>query len=303
VITTLEEDFKKIGLIAESKSQTEDTETEADGAETESPESPESIDEAGRIMRRTVAGGRKLARTKRTPVKTKMKGKRYWRKMKNKMKLKRKQKMRKPMARKRAKILRKRASARRHEGSENSPIANLIEEVADIVASIESAPKTDAIKSFANIAIISDLLANTFNEWSENLTEETSDQETFDTLVEAAESLADLAEAAAEIATALKEGNELEGDAGELEAIFKEYMEDLLEGMDLYNEATAQMEKKAAESDDGDEDDAEDDEDDEDDAEDDDETESKKSKKEAETGDKEASLTKEGKKKSFPFKR
>lgn len=236
VITTLEEDFKKIGLIAESKSQTEDTETE-DGAE-----SPETLDEK-RIMRRTQAGGRKLVRTKRTPVKLKQKAKRYWKRFKNIFKLKRKKKMRKPQVRRRAKILRKRAAKRAHrEGSENSPIANLIEEVADIVASIETAPKTDAIKSFANIAIISDLLANTFNEWSEGLTEDISDQETFDTLVEAAESLADLAEAAAEIATALKEGDELEGDEGELEAVFKEYMEDLLEGMDLYNEATAQME-------------------------------------------------------------
>jgi hypothetical protein len=278
VITTLEEDFKKIGLIAESKSQTEDTD---DGAE----DGAEGLDET-RIMRRTVAGGRKLARTKRTPVAKKMKSKRYYRKAKNILKLKRKKKMRKPVVRRRAKLLRKRAAKRRHEGTESSPIANLIEEVADIVASIESAPKTDAIKSFANIAIISDLLANTFNEWSENLTEETSDQETFDTLVDAAESLADLAEAAAEIATALKEGSDIDGDEGELETLFKEYMEDLLEGMDLYNEASAQMEmdtmhgkagnigqkKKGlrAESDDKDADDEkdEDDDEDEDDAED-----------------------------------
>ena len=75
VITTLEEDFKKIGLIAESKSQTEDTETEADGAESES-ETPETLDEK-RIMRRTQAGGRKLVRTKRTPPKLKQKAKRY----------------------------------------------------------------------------------------------------------------------------------------------------------------------------------------------------------------------------------
>jgi hypothetical protein len=296
VITTLEEDFKKIGLIAESKSLTEDTETEAEGAEP-TDESPETIDER-RIMRRTVAGGRKLARTQRTPIAKKQKAKRYHKRMKNRIKLKRQRKMRKPLVRRRAKILRGRAAKRRGE-SANNPIANLIEEVADIVASIETAPKTDAIKSFANIAIISDLLANTFNEWSEGLTEETSDQETFDTLVEAAESLADLAEAAAEIATALKNGDELEGDEGVLEAIFKEYMEDLLEGMDIYNEATAQMEadtmhgkagnigqpnalkkkgEKVAESDEdlAEEDDEEDDEDEEDDDDEDDEKEGKK---------------------------
>ena len=274
VITSLEEDFKKIGLIAESApARAEEDETGDEGEE--------GIDEAHRrIRKRTVAGGRKLATTKRTPVSTLMKQKRAYRKGKMKLKLKRKKKMRSAKFRKRAKILRKRASARRHEGT-NSAISNLIEEVADIVSSLDAPQTTDAIKSFANIAIISDLLANTFVEWSNNLDEEVSDQETYDSLAEAAETLADLAEAAAEIATALKEGNEIGEEEGELEALFKEYMEDLLEGMDLYNEVISEMDtmhgkagnvgqpnalkKKGARVAESDEDLAEDDDEDEDD--------------------------------------
>jgi hypothetical protein len=239
VITSLEEDFKKIGLIAESAP------ARADENEEPGEEGEEGLDEAHRrIRKRTVAGGRKLATTKRTPVSTLMKHKRLYRKTKMKLKLKRKKKMRSSKFRKRAKILRKRAAARRHEGT-NSAISNLIEEVADIVSSLDQPVTNDAIKSFANIAIISDLLANTFTEWSNDLDESVSDQETYDTLADAAESLADLAEAAAEIATALKEGNTIGEEEGELEALFKEYMEDLLEGMDLYNEAIDTMHGKA----------------------------------------------------------
>lgn len=231
VITSLEEDFKKIGLIAETKSEQADTETDEGG---------EDLDEARRVARRTVAGGRSVKRTKRTPPSLRMKAKRMYKRLKFKIKRALKIKMRKPARRRRAKILRKRASKRRGEGVDNT-IANLIEEVADIVSSIDTAQTGDAVKSFANIAIISDMLSNTFVEWSNNLDESYSDQETYDALADAAESLADLAEAAAEIATALKEGAQVGEEEGELEALFKEYMEDLLAGMDLYNEAITEM--------------------------------------------------------------
>jgi hypothetical protein len=234
VITSLEEDFKKIGLIAES------TETETE-VEEGTEEDGDNLDEV-RIRRRTAAGKRTLQTTKRTPASVRMKSKRKYKQKKFKIKRARAKKMRKPAIRRRAKILRKRAAKRRGESTEG-PIANLIAEVADIVSSIEKpqADATDAIKSFANIAIISDLLANTFTEWSDNLDESYSDQDTYDELADAAESLADLAEAAAEIATALKEGEEVGDEEGELETLFKEYMEDLLEGMDLYNEVMSEM--------------------------------------------------------------
>lgn len=236
VITSLEEDFKKIGLISETTESVEGEEG-ADGDEGEG----EGIEEGARILRRLGKGIRRLLRTKRTPPSVKAKSRRRYARTKTKVKMARKRAMRKPVKRRRAKwAAQQRAKRAKKEGAE-SPIANLIEEVQDIVSSIDAPKGTDdAIKSFANIAIISDLLANTFNEWSETLDESYSDQETYDILAEAAESLADLAEAAAEVASALKEGLTIEGEET-VEDLFKEYMEDMLEGMELYNDAIAEM--------------------------------------------------------------
>lgn len=301
VITSLEEDFKKIGLISESKSETVEEEEEGSSADDgEGGEGEGETVEEGRVLRRLGKGMRRLMRTKRTPPSVKAKSRRRYARSKTKVKMARKKAMRNPRKRRRAKWAAQQRAKR--EGAD-SPIANLIEEVQDIVSSI-NAPKgtDDQIKSFANIAIISDLLANQFTEWNEHLDEEYSDQETYDLLAEAAESLADLAEAAAEVATALKEGQAIDGE-GSIEDLFKEYMEDMLEGMELYNEAVAQMEgdtmhgakgnvgqpnelkKKgkvtttvgeADEDDDEDDDDEDDDEGDEDDDDEDDAEESKK---------------------------
>ncbi len=278
VITSLEEDFKKIGLIAKDTAKVENTEepeVEAPAAATEpSAEEPDGeLDEAARrIRRRTVAGGRKLASTKRTSASKRMKSKRSYRKGKIKIKLNRKKKMRNAKFRRRSKFLAKRAAARR-EGVENDKIAGLMEDIASIVGTTPSAD-TEVIKGFANIAIISDMLSTIFIEWSERLDEDFADQETYDALAESAESLEDLAEAAAEIATALKDGQELEEQEGvTLESLFKDYMTDLLAAMDLYNEA------KGAAVVEGDDDEDEGDEDDDEDEGDEDDDEQEESKK------------------------
>jgi len=268
VITTLEEDFKKIGILVESEKPVVEPVVEADEDDNEPIEGQENMSEEElaelRVRRRTAKGKRTLKPTKRTPTRLKIKAKRYYRKFKKALKRAFKKRMRKPVMRKRAKVLAKRAKSRR-EGQDT--ISNLIEDVQDIVNSLGGSGSQDAIKSFANIAIISDMLANTFTEWTNDITEseDALDDETFDNLKAAVENLADLAEAAAEIATALKEGHEIDGD---MDLIFREYMADMLAGMDIYNEAT-----KKTETDDGDEDDAEGDEDEDEDEDDDDEKE------------------------------
>lgn len=278
VITTLEEDFKKIGLLKDEakKARSEEDETDTDSdeggegekempdfikkkmaakseakkarSEEDEGEDEEDEDEGeededegeemgeGRILKRVMAGTRgKLKRLKRTSSKLKMKAKRYYRKMKKAIKRALKKKLRMPKFRKRMAFLRQKASKRRGEGAET--IANLIEDVQSIVSSIDNNP-TDAMKSFANIAIIADLLSNTFVEWQAGLTEAAVEENEADEFVEFdsyIESLSDLAEAAAEAATGLSNGYPVEGGFEAMEAVFKEYMEDLLAGMDLYN--------------------------------------------------------------------
>lgn len=269
VITTLEEDFKKIGLLKDEAKETESEEDapttppvkteaakkarhedddeeeggedetdDADDAEEAVENSGDEIDEARRIAKRVAAGTRgKLVRTKRTTAAQRVKAKRLYRKSKAKIKLSRRKKMRKASVRRRMKFLA--AKRKQREGSET--IANLIEDVQSIIGTIDF-NAADAVKSFANIAIISDMLSGTFTEWSNDLHEsaEEGDETALAAIDSYAESLADLAEAAAEAATSLKDGQMPEGGIAELEAVFKEYMTDMLEGMDLYNDLVEQ---------------------------------------------------------------
>lgn len=265
VVTTLEEDFKKIGLIKDEPT-VEETDEQVEN-ETEGDESEEGLDEARRIRKRTVAGGRKMMTTKRTSAADRMKGKRNYRRKKMKIKLAKKKKMRSSKFRRRAKFLAKRAAARRGESTETNSLAGLIESTKEIVSTLgtpASAPSeafAEAVKSFANIAIIADLLSTKFEDFAGDLSEDQLDEaeEAILANFEAASlSLADLAEAAADIATKLKNGEEPES-MEELEAIFKEYMEDLVEGLDFYNEAKGDDAEDAEDDEESDEDDSEDD--------------------------------------------
>lgn len=309
VITSLEEDFRKIGLISESK----DEEVEEQLEETETNDG-ETVDEGRRVAKALARGSRKVVRTHRTPANMRAKSKRYKKAHKAQIRLTKKKSMRNPKKRRRAAFAAMLRAKRHHESAESTGIAALLEEVQDIVSSIETHEKvattSEAVKSFANLALIGEMLAKAFEEWSNNLDESYSDQETYDSLAEASETLADLAEAAAEVATGLKEGKEIQ--PAELETLFKEYMNDVLEGMDLYNEVVSQMDtlkgkagdvgqsnaikKKGkvtssdpteAKDDDADEEDEDEDEegDEDDDDEDDTESKSKKMKKEAAADD------------------
>jgi len=281
VITTLEEDFKKIGILVEKTETAPEVEAEVKPVAEEDEEYIEGQEnmtadelEEARVKRRVGRKGRTAKATKRTPPRLKMKSRRNYRKKKAKIKLARKKAKRNPRKARRAKVLAVRR-ARLHQG--NDTISNLIEEVQDIVSSLNGGQE-DAVKSFANIAIIADMLANTFTEWTNDINESEEEleegDETLDILATSATELADLAEAAAEIASGLKAGSNLDIDGGvTLEELFREYMSSMLEGMDLYNEAT-----KKTETDDSDEDDADGDsdkEEDDDEDEDDDKEEAK----------------------------
>ena len=77
----------------------------------------------------------------------------------------------------------------------------------------------------------------------------------------------------------MKNGETVEGGVAALESIFKEYMSDMLEGMDTYNELSEAKTMRGAKGDVGEDDDGDEDDDGEDDGEDDDAEDEEESKR------------------------
>lgn len=148
-------------------------------------------------------------------------------------------------------------------------VASLIEDVNSIMESIDTSRRDETVKAFANIGLVSEMLARGFA----NFAEEYEDED----LAEAALALAALSEDAEAIATGLNEGEEADQEA--LESEFRDQMDALINGLDLYSdvvESDAELEEEEglAEADDekDDDDDSDDDEDDSDDDEDEDDS-------------------------------
>jgi hypothetical protein len=196
VVTTLEEDFRKIGLIKESA---------APAVETTEPE--EDIDE-GRYDKLT-SGGRRRAPTRQG-------GKAY------------KALMRTPEGRKSAKLkgkAEKKPSAKRR--ARRLRAKRVRKGLADSVQS-----NSETLKSFANAAIIADKLAGIFTEWVKADEYEAADERMFAGL---AGQLGEIAESFADIATAMSEGR-LDESAEDVAAAFAEGMEVILDCVDLYED-------------------------------------------------------------------
>jgi len=204
VITSLEEDFKKIGLIRDTKPMQE------------SVEQDENLDESTRIkrrMQRQAGGGLKAVKTQKTTAAERMRGKNFRRSAKGQKAMRRAEKKRhSAKGRRMAAKVAKAAAAKgtRHEGFD---------------------PK-EALKSFANAAIIAEKLQLAFLEWVKgDLCESAGDESEF---LKLAAELAVIAEEFAEVATALNEGTEL--DTEELSELFAEGLETVLDAVDLYEE-------------------------------------------------------------------
>lgn len=208
VVTTLEEDFRKIGLIKESAPAAPAAASE------ETKESEEEVlDEAGRI-RYALRGGKKVKQQK-TSMHDRLMGKKERRSAGGKK-----------SARKQAKI-RRSAKGQRHMAKvQRKAIQKGTRQEAVAV------DPNETLKSFANAAIIADKLAGIFTEWVKADEFEAADERMFAGLVG---QLSEIAESFADIATAMSEGK-LEESAEDVASAFAEGMEVILDSVDLYED-------------------------------------------------------------------
>ena len=224
VISSLEEDFEQIGL-TEKKSITESADASSE----------EELTERQRKMHK--AGKRGFVKAK---VGTSSQ-KRKWRMAAKKRKSKRKAYYKSAKGR--------RARKRREKldmGLEpRTDLLSILEDVQEIVSKVEesNAPANDldtTVRSFANIAIISEMLSDFFGAIVED--EELSegmDDELKEDVASAHQFFTQLAEQAAEVATDLSELDEDEEIvAEELEKIFQEQMDALVDGLEFYADLT-----------------------------------------------------------------
>ena len=203
VVTTLEEDFRKIGLIRESAP------TPAPVAPKEEEE--EVLDEAGRI-KFALRGGKKVKQQK-TSMADRLASKKQRRSASGKK-----------SARKQAKMRRSAKGQRR--------MAKVTAKAIQKGTRQEAVDANETLKSFANAAIIADKLAGIFTEWVKADEYEASDERMFASLVG---ELSEIAESFADIATAMSEGK-LEESAEDVAAAFAEGMETILDAVDLYED-------------------------------------------------------------------
>jgi len=223
LITSLEDDFRKIGLIAESAPNHDDA-VDVIGEE--------ELDEAGRKQRgRTTKKMSRKARRKQALYRKSGTGKAGMRKQKMRAK---KPSVRRKQAKMRAKAI-KRGWQKSDVDDPSNGLESLIGEVASLVSAIESdkneSTSNDAVKSWANMAIISEMLGNFFEE----IYQEEDDKELEAAFGEAAETFSDLAESAATQARGLSEG-QLDEEDEDLQQAFSEHMATLLSGLELYSD-------------------------------------------------------------------
>lgn len=200
VVTTLEEDFRKIGLLKESAP-----------APVAEAEEEEPLDEAGRI-RFALRGGKKVKQQK-----TSMADKRA-------AKVNRRKAGGQKSARKQAKI--------RHSAKGQRRMAKVAAKAIAKGTRQEATDPNETLKSFANAAIIADKLAGIFTEWVKADEYEAADERMFAGLVG---QLSEIAESFADIATAMSEGK-LEESAEDVASAFAEGMEVILDCVDLYED-------------------------------------------------------------------
>lgn len=219
VITSLEEDFRKIGLLK----------AESLEAPSVAEEASEDLEEAQRIKKRLVrkaGGGVKIQKTQRTTAAERMKGKKYRRTAAGKK-----------AARRRAKKMRTSRGKRLAARMAKLGMAKGTRQ--------ESFDQDSALKSYANAAIIADHLAKIFVEWMDNYELSAIEENTF---ASAATDMQEIAEAFAAIATRLNDGELIESEEDVAE-VFSEGLEAILDAVDLYEMADMEDESDYEEED------------------------------------------------------
>lgn len=233
VVTSLEEDFKKIGLIKEAAE-----------VETETDESSSDMEEARRV-KIALRGGKKT-RQQRTSAKQRLMGKKYRRSASGKK-----------ASRRRARLMKKPSMQRRMKRV--AAKAERLGTRQESVALVKNFDRAEALKSIANAAIISEKLADYFEECvsAPLAIEEANAEGEAETIAAIAGVCTEMAELLADMATELHEGNV----EGEEPAIFNECLDFILEAVELYEAMKAEeeeMDDEEEEMDDEEEDDSED---------------------------------------------
>lgn len=221
-LTTLEEDMRAIGLLPSGSKRIpvqESVETPATAAPAGATPPLDEV-KMTRIKRKS-SSERQAARKayKKNKAKIKLRGRKY-----------RKSAGGKKALAKHTRILKKLGGpvrGKRIQTSGVDRVADLVEDVKDILASISGKDQKEVVKGFANLALAADALGKNLKLAAQDLGE--------GALLDLGVSYDEMAEQAAEIATALSEGEDI--DADELEEMFRDSMEDLLEGMEIYDEA------------------------------------------------------------------
>lgn len=279
-LTTLEEDFREIGILRDEAKKDpsgktppppkeepepkkepgkEEEEPEEEGkkakpkAEGEEPAEGEPVDEARRSFTKidksaTARKARRIARLKsRRKRSQKRKESKRWRKTargrryareygKAAKKLHGKRPVGKRMH---VQLGAKRKAAR--EGVETlDRAAMMVEETRSILSDLVGSDMTEAMRSFANVAIISELLSRAFTYFGEK-----HDDEDYD---DAADLMSEMADDAAEIAEHLKNAVS-ESEAVDLSSLTEEF-ETMMEALQLALEDYAEMEPELEEEED-----------------------------------------------------
>ena len=218
VISSLEEDFKNLGLVDDKKEATAEP-------------SEEPVEEG----RRRAAGKGRMVRTVKMRGKEKQKAKAWERAHKAERKRKAKRRKKTAQYKKLARIGKRFESEEPRGTLRNGALSGLFEEVETILSSLDEDRVENAIKSFANVAIIAEMLSEFFDAV---LQEDIEDKQLIEELSEASEFFDDLSESAAQVATSLNEGEDLDVTLDEIEEAFNEQMESLVEGLEFYADLT-----------------------------------------------------------------
>lgn len=254
-LTTLEEDFKEIGLLSEGEPPGKDKELAKPGVSKTKKLVPGKGDgddetdlkkegsEDGEFMltlearvarlKSKSAGGRKKAK----------KSKRYYKQHKGLLKRLAKKRAHsshgKRVRLKHQKVLSRMGGTKKGKRIYTmglDRISNMIEDVQDIVTGVVAKDFTETVKGYANMAIIAEQLAGIFA----SVSEEAESRRLARACEEMAELCAGLAEEAAEAAEALdnirKDRDELRGlDRSQVESHFRDQMSCLLDGLEFYD--------------------------------------------------------------------
>lgn len=286
-LTSVEEDFKILGIISGSeKSETLAEEEDVSVSKDETPETlatevaaadddedptgDESSSDA--VATEDEEGDVDEARAVRKKIKRGTGGMRakwrtYARRKKGRRKVMKRKRSRTATGRKRLRL--RKGIEKRFKGKKRPPrtrimlkmgledLGNLISESQEIANELMLTPeRKEAVKSFANIAIISELLAKNLEAMGQEIADdEESDENFLEDLSDIVDACEALAEDAAGIAEDLNNPDN-EVDSAGLEEEFKQAMSELLDGLEMYSDLTEKND------DDEDEDDEDDDEDD-----------------------------------------